>query len=135
MRISDWSSDVCSSDLMVPRCMSSTNSANLATAFKIKGLSYSISSACSTSAHCIGNASELIQLGKQDIVFAGGGEELHWTLSVLFDAMGALSSGYNDRPTLASSAYDRDRDGFGISGGGGGEIGRASGRARGGEYV
>src|SRR3546814_13444877 len=86
MRISDWSSDVCSSDLMVPRCMSSTNSANLATAFKIKGLSYSISSACSTSAHCIGNASELIQLGKQDIVFAGGGEELHWTLSVLFDA-------------------------------------------------
>src|SRR3546814_3532641 len=79
---------------MVPRCMSSTNSANLATAFKVKGLSYSISSACSTSAHCIGNASELIQLGKQDIVFAGGGEELHWTLSVLFDAMGALPSGY-----------------------------------------
>ncbi|HEY9550209.1 MAG TPA: beta-ketoacyl-ACP synthase I [Kiloniellaceae bacterium] len=104
---------------MVPRCMSSTNSANLATAFKVKGLSYSISSACSTSAHCIGNASELIQLGKQDIVFAGGGEELHWTLSVLFDAMGALSSGYNDRPTLASRAYDRDRDGFVISGGGG----------------
>jgi 3-oxoacyl-[acyl-carrier-protein] synthase-1 len=104
---------------MVPRCMSSTNSANLATAFKIKGLSYSISSACSTSAHCIGNASELIQMGKQDIVFAGGGEELHWTLTVLFDAMGALSSGYNDQPTRASRAYDRDRDGFVISGGGG----------------
>jgi 3-oxoacyl-[acyl-carrier-protein] synthase-1 len=104
---------------MVPRCMSSTNSANIATAFKIKGLSYSISSACSTSAHCIGNGSELIQLGKQDVVFAGGGEELHWTLSVLFDAMGALSSGYNDAPTRASRAYDRDRDGFVISGGGG----------------
>jgi 3-oxoacyl-[acyl-carrier-protein] synthase-1 len=104
---------------MVPRCMSSTNSANLATAFRIKGLSYSISSACSTSAHCIGNASELIQMGKQDIVFAGGGEELHWTLTVLFDAMGALSSGYNDQPTRASRAYDRDRDGFVISGGGG----------------
>lgn len=104
---------------MVPRCMSSTNSANLSTAFKIKGLSYSISSACSTSAHCIGNASELIQLGKQDIVFAGGGEELHWTLTVLFDAMGALSSGFNDEPTRASRAYDRDRDGFVISGGGG----------------
>src|SRR3546814_16385037 len=100
---------------MVPRCMSSTNSANIATAFKVKGLSYSISSACSTSAHCIGNASELIQLGKQDIVFAGGGEELHWTLSVLFDARGALSSGYNDRPTLASSAYARDRDGLVLS--------------------
>jgi 3-oxoacyl-[acyl-carrier-protein] synthase-1 len=104
---------------MVPRCMSSTNSANIATAFKIKGLSYSISSACSTSAHCIGNGSELIQMGKQDVVFAGGGEELHWTLSVLFDAMGALSSGYNDAPTRASRAYDRDRDGFVISGGGG----------------
>ncbi len=104
---------------MVPRCMSSTNSANLSTAFKIKGLSYSISSACSTSAHCIGNASELIQLGKQDIVFAGGGEELHWTLTVLFDAMGALSSGFNDEPARASRAYDRDRDGFVISGGGG----------------
>ncbi|MGD1879574.1 MAG: beta-ketoacyl-ACP synthase I [Kiloniellaceae bacterium] len=104
---------------MVPRCMSSTNSANLATAFKIKGLSYSISSACSTSAHCVGNGAELIQMGKQDIVFAGGGEELHWSLTVLFDAMGALSSGYNDTPTRASRAYDKDRDGFVISGGGG----------------
>jgi len=104
---------------MVPRCMSSTNSANLATAFKIKGLSYSISSACSTSAHCVGNGAELIQMGKQDIVFAGGGEELHWSLTVLFDAMGALSSGYNDTPERASRAYDRDRDGFVISGGGG----------------
>lgn len=104
---------------MVPRCMSSTNSANLSTAMKIKGMSYSISSACSTSAHCIGNAMESIQLGKQDIMFAGGGEELHWTLSMLFDAMGAMSSKYNDRPTEASRAYDRDRDGFVISGGGG----------------
>ena len=104
---------------MVPRTMSSTNSANLATAFKTKGLSYSISSACSTSAHCIGNGSELIQLGKQDIVFAGGGEELHWTLSVLFDAMPALSSGYNERPEKASRAFDANRDGFVISGGGG----------------
>ncbi|NIA72176.1 beta-ketoacyl-ACP synthase I [Pelagibius litoralis] len=104
---------------MVPRCMSSTNSANLSTAFKIKGLSYSISSACSTSAHCIGNGAELIQMGKQDIVFAGGGEELHWTLTVLFDAMGALSSNFNGEPTRASRAYDRDRDGFVISGGGG----------------
>jgi 3-oxoacyl-[acyl-carrier-protein] synthase-1 len=104
---------------MVPRCMSSTNSANLATAFKIQGLSYTISSACSTSAHCIGNAAELIQLGKQDIVFAGGGEELHWTLTVLFDSMGALSSKFNDRPKQASRAYDVDRDGFIISGGGG----------------
>ncbi|MEM7169210.1 MAG: beta-ketoacyl-ACP synthase I [Pseudomonadota bacterium] len=104
---------------MVPRCMSSTNSANMGTAFKIKGLSYSISSACSTSAHCIGNGAELIQMGKQDIVFAGGGEELHWTLTVLFDAMGALSSKYNDTPTRASRAYDVDRDGFVIAGGGG----------------
>ena len=104
---------------MVPRTMSSTNSANLATAFRIKGLSYSISSACSTSAHCIGNGAELIQYGKQDIVFTGGGEELHWTLTVLFDAMGALSSKFNDRPEAASRAYDRDRDGFVISGGGG----------------
>ncbi len=104
---------------MVPRCMSSTNAANMATAFKIKGLSYSISSACSTSAHCVGNASELIQLGKQDIVLAGGGEELHWTLTVLFDAMGALSSKYNDQPEKASRPYDADRDGFVISGGGG----------------
>ena len=104
---------------MVPRAMCSTNSANLSTAFRIKGLSYSISSACSTSAHCIGNAAELIQLGKQDLMFAGGGEELHWTLSVMFDAMGALSSKFNDRPEAASRAYDRDRDGFVISGGGG----------------
>jgi 3-oxoacyl-[acyl-carrier-protein] synthase-1 len=104
---------------MVPRAMSSTISANLSTAFKIKGLSYSISSACSTSAHCIGNGGELIQYGKQDIVFAGGGEELDWTLSVLFDAMPALSSKYNDTPTKASRAYDANRDGFVISGGGG----------------
>ncbi|MCG8359101.1 MAG: beta-ketoacyl-ACP synthase I [Kiloniellales bacterium] len=104
---------------MVPRCMSSTNSANLATAYKIKGHSYSISSACSTSAHCVGNGAELIQTGKQDIVFAGGGEELHWSLTVLFDAMGALSSKYNDTPEKASRAYDKNRDGFVISGGGG----------------
>ncbi|MDW3205225.1 MAG: beta-ketoacyl-ACP synthase I [Alphaproteobacteria bacterium] len=104
---------------MVPRAMSSTNSATLATPFKIKGYNYSISSACSTSAHCIGNGAELIQWGKQDIVFAGGGEELDWTLSVLFDAMPALSSGYNDDPTKASRAYDKNRDGFVISGGGG----------------
>ena len=104
---------------MVPRCMSSTNSANLSTAFKIKGPSYSISSACSTSAHCIGNGAELIQWGKQDVVFAGGGEELHWTLSMLFDAMGAMSSGYNDRPEAASRPFDTGRDGFVISGGGG----------------
>ena len=104
---------------MVPRVMSSTNSATLATAFGIKGLSYSISSACSTSAHCIGNARELIQHDRQDVVFAGGGEELHWTLTVLFDAMGALSSRFNDTPEVASRAYDVDRDGFVISGGGG----------------
>ena len=104
---------------MVPRTMSSTNSATLATPFKIKGYNYSISSACSTSAHCIGNGAELIQWGKQDIVFAGGGEELDWTMSVLFDAMPALSSGYNDEPHRASRAYDRDRDGFVISGGAG----------------
>ncbi|MFX4219964.1 MAG: beta-ketoacyl-ACP synthase I [Thalassobaculum sp.] len=104
---------------MVPRVMSSTNSANLSTIYKIKGLSYSISSACSTSAHCIGNGTELIQYGKQDIVFAGGGEELHWTLSVLFDAMGALSSKYNDTPEKASRPYDVNRDGFVIAGGGG----------------
>lgn len=103
----------------VPRSMSSTNSATLATPFQIKGVNYSISSACSTSAHCIGNASEMIQWGKQDIMFAGGGEELNWTLTVLFDAMGALSSKYNDEPTRASRPYDRDRDGFVISGGGG----------------
>ncbi len=103
---------------MVPRCMSSTNSAVLATQFHIKGLSYSISSACSTSAHCIGNAAELIQWGKQDVMFAGGGEELHWTLSVLFDAMGALSSKYNDTPEKASRPFDATRDGFVIAGGG-----------------
>lgn len=104
---------------MVPRTMSNTNSACLATPFKIQGVNYSISSACATSAHCIGNAAELIQLGKQDVIFAGGGEELHWTLTVLFDAMGALSSKYNDTPQKASRAYDADRDGFVISGGGG----------------
>ncbi|MEY2700645.1 MAG: beta-ketoacyl-ACP synthase [Pseudomonadota bacterium] len=104
---------------MVPRSMSNTNAACLATPFRIKGINYSISSACATSAHCIGNAAEQIQLGKQDIVFAGGGEELHWTLSVLFDAMGALSSQYNDTPTTASRPYDAHRDGFVISGGGG----------------
>ena len=104
---------------MVPRAMSSTVSANLATAWHIKGPSYSISSACSTSAHCIGNAVETIQLGKADRMFAGGGEELDWTLSVLFDAMGAMSSKYNDTPERASRAYDKDRDGFVISGGGG----------------
>ena len=104
---------------MVPRTMSSTNSATLATAFKIKGLSYSISSACATSAHCIGNGSELIQLNKADVVFAGGGEELHWTLSELFDAMPALSSGYNDTPELASRPFDASRDGFVIAGGAG----------------
>jgi 3-oxoacyl-[acyl-carrier-protein] synthase-1 len=104
---------------MVPRCMSSTTSACLATPFHIKGVNYSISSACSTSAHCIGNACEQIQWGKQDIVFAGGGEEVHPYLTVLFDAMGALSSKYNDTPTKASRAYDADRDGFVVSGGGG----------------
>lgn len=104
---------------MVTRTMSSTNSACLATPFKIKGVNYSISSACSTSAHCIGNGAELIQFGKQDIVFAGGGEEVHWTMTVLFDAMGALSSKYNDKPEIASRAYDANRDGFVISGGAG----------------
>ncbi len=104
---------------MVPRTMGSTNSACLSTAFKIKGLNYSISSACSTSAHCIGAGCEQIQMGKQDIIFAGGGEELHWTLTLLFDAMGALSSKYNDTPELASRAYDANRDGFVIAGGGG----------------
>jgi len=104
---------------MVPRTMGSSNSACLATAFKIKGVNYSISSACSTSAHCIGNACELVQMGKQDMVFAGGGEELHWSLTLLFDAMGALSSKYNDTPTTASRAYDVTRDGFVIAGGGG----------------
>ena len=104
---------------MVPRTMSSTNSATLATPFKIKGVNYSVSSACATSAHCIGNAAELIQLGKQDIVFAGGGEELHWSMTILFDAMPALSSNFNDTPERASRAYDVKRDGFVIAGGGG----------------
>ena len=103
----------------VPRTMGSTTSACLSTLFKIKGINYSISSACSTSAHCIGNAMEQIQLGKQDVVFAGGGEELDWSTSMLFDSMGALSSKYNDSPTNASRAFDADRDGFVISGGGG----------------
>ncbi|MDJ0857943.1 MAG: beta-ketoacyl-ACP synthase I [Dinoroseobacter sp.] len=104
---------------MVTRCMSSTNSACLATPFKIKGVNYSITSACSTSAHCIGNGTELIQMGKQDIVFAGGGEEIDWTLSCLFDAMGAMSSKYNDAPETASRTFDASRDGFVIAGGGG----------------
>ncbi len=103
----------------VPRTMGSSVSACLAVPFKIKGVNYSITSACATSAHCIGNALEQIQMGKQDIVFAGGGEELHWSLSMLFDAMGALSSKYNDTPTTASRPYDTTRDGFVISGGGG----------------
>ena len=104
---------------MVPRAMSSTNTACLATPFKIKGVNYSITSACATSAHCIGHAMELIQMGKQDVVFAGGGEEEHWSMSVLFDAMGAMSSKYNDAPETASRPYDQTRDGFVISGGGG----------------
>ena len=103
----------------VPKAMCSTISANMATAYHMRGLSYSISSACSTSAHCIGNGAELIQMGKQDVVIAGGGEELHWTLSVLFDAMGALSSKYNDTPERASRPFDVDRDGFVIAGGAG----------------
>jgi 3-oxoacyl-[acyl-carrier-protein] synthase-1 len=104
---------------MVTRCMGSTVSACLATPFKIKGVNYSISSACATSAHCIGNALEMIQLGKQDMVFAGGGEELHWALSSQIEAMGALSTKYNDDPTKASRTYDANRDGFVSSGGGG----------------
>jgi 3-oxoacyl-[acyl-carrier-protein] synthase-1 len=116
----------------VPKAMSSTNSATLATPFHIKGINYSISSACSTSAHCIGNAAEMIQWGKQDIMFAGGGEELDWTLSVLFDAMGAMSSNFNDAPEKASRAYDAKRDGFVIAGGAGvlvlEELGRAKSR-------
>ena len=103
----------------VPKCMSSTNSATLATPFGIKGVNYSISSACATSTHCIGNAAEMIQLGKQDVVFAGGGEALEWSLSSLFDAMGAMSSKYNDTPASASRAYDKNRDGFVIAGGAG----------------
>ncbi|MEJ2344444.1 MAG: beta-ketoacyl-ACP synthase I [Gammaproteobacteria bacterium] len=104
---------------MVPRTMSSTVSACLSTPFKIKGVNYSISSACATSAHCIGNGMEQIQAGKQDIVFAGGGDEVHWSMTLMFDAMSALSSKYNDDPTRASRPYDKDRDGFVISGGGG----------------
>lgn len=104
---------------MVPRTMCSTVSANLATAFRIKGVSYSIGAACATSAHCIGAAADLIRHGAQDIVFAGGGEDLHWTMSVMFDAMGALSSSYNDTPEKASRPYDAGRDGFVIAGGGG----------------
>src|SRR5450759_1011410 len=103
----------------VPKVMSSTASATLATWFKIKGVNYSISSACATSNHCIGNGTELIQWGKQDMVFAGGCEELHWTLSNMFDAMGAMSSNFNDTPERASRAYDKDRDGFVIAGGAG----------------
>src|SRR4029079_7262912 len=103
----------------VPKVMSSTASATLATWFKIKGVNYSISSACATSNHCIGNGAELIQWGKQDMVFAGGSEDLHWTMSSLFDAMGAMSSKYNDTPATASRAYDQDRDGFVIAGGAG----------------
>ena len=104
---------------MVPRTMCSTVSANLATAFKIKGLSYSLSAACATSAHCIGAAADLIRHGAQDIVFAGGGEDLHWTMTVMFDAMGALSTGFNDTPASASRPYDANRDGFVIASGGG----------------
>ena len=104
---------------MVPRVMSSTGSACLAVAYRIKGINYSIGSACATSAHCIGNAWELIQSGKQDIIFAGGGDEVHWTGTLLFDGMGALSSRYNDNPDVASRPFDADRDGFVISGGGG----------------
>ena len=103
----------------VPKCMSSTNSATLATPFGIKGINYSISSACATSTHCIGNAAEMIQWGKQDVMFAGGGEALEWSLSSLFDAMGAMSSKYNDTPAPASRAYDKNRDGFVIAGGAG----------------
>ena len=102
----------------VPKCMSSTISANLATAYKIKGINYSITSACSTSLHCIGNAAEQLMMGKQDVMFAGGAEELDWTLSCLFDAMGAKSSKYNDTPARASRAFDADRDGYVIGGGG-----------------
>ncbi|HHQ68798.1 MAG TPA: beta-ketoacyl-ACP synthase I, partial [Halothiobacillaceae bacterium] len=104
---------------MVPRTMASTTSACLATPFKIKGVNYSLSSACATSAHCIGAGVEQIQFGKQDVIFAGGGEELHWSLSAMFDAMGALSSNFNDTPERASRPYDVNRDGFVIAGGGG----------------
>jgi 3-oxoacyl-[acyl-carrier-protein] synthase-1 len=104
---------------IVPRTMASTSSATLAVPFKIKGMNYTMSSACATSGHCIGHASELIQMGKQDIVFAGGSEELHWAMTAMFDAMTALSSKYNDAPKTASRAYDKTRDGFVIAGGGG----------------
>jgi len=104
---------------IVPRTMASTSSATLAVPFKIKGVNYTMSSACATSGHCIGNASELIQMGKQDVVFAGGSEELHWAMTAMFDAMTALSSKYNDTPETASRAYDKTRDGFVIAGGGG----------------
>lgn len=104
---------------MVPRIMASTTSACLSVAYKIKGVNYSISSACATSAHCIGNAYEIIQAGNQDIIFAGGGDEVHWTSTLLFDSMGALSSTYNETPEIASRPYDANRDGFVISGGGG----------------
>jgi 3-oxoacyl-[acyl-carrier-protein] synthase I len=114
----------------VPKSMSSTNSATLATPFQIKGVNYSISSACSTSAHCIGNAAEMIQWGKQDVMFAGGGEELDWTLSVLFDAMGAMSTNFNDKPEKASRAYDVHRDGFVIAGGAGVVVLEDLGRAK-----
>jgi len=123
----------------VPKAMSSTNSATLATPFKIKGVNYSITSACSTSGHCIGNGVEQIQWGKQDIVFAGGGEDLDWTLSCLFDAMGAMSSKFNDTPERASRAYDKDRDGFVIAGGAGvvvlEELERARDRGAGGDLL
>ena len=103
----------------VPKIMSSCNAANLATAFKIRGYSYTISSACATSSHCLGNAYQLIQAGEQDLMFVGGGDELSWVVSIAFDAMGALSSNFNDSPKLASRAYDKDRDGFVVAGGGG----------------
>ena len=117
--------------LMVPKGMSSTICANLSTAFRIKGINYSITSACSTSLHCIGNAAEQIMMGKQDVMFAGGGEELDWTLSCLFDAMGAMSSKFNDTPEKASRAFDADRDGFVIAGGGGMRGARGSGARQG----
>ncbi len=104
---------------IVPRTMASTASATLAVPFKIKGTNYTMSSACATSGHCIGNSMELIQMGKQDIVFAGGSEEIHWAMTAMFDAMTALSSKYNDTPETASRAYDKTRDGFVIAGGGG----------------
>ncbi|KAJ8137767.1 hypothetical protein OY671_009020, partial [Metschnikowia pulcherrima] len=114
----------------VPKAMSSTASATLATWFKIKGVNYSISSACATSNHCVGNAFEMIQYGKQDMMFAGGCEDLDWTLSVLFDGMGAMSSKFNDRPAVASRAYDKNRDGFVISGGAGVSVSEESEHAK-----